>query len=90
MIRRPLRVQFRLTPAEYAQYMPLIEKRHLWTWSDLVRVALKEFWTRSQQPASDNGVRREDLPSDSQTKRSSKAKKAPALVPAKSRKTFKL
>jgi len=85
MINRPLRVQFRLTKEEYSRYMPMIEKQHLWTWSDLVRVALKKFWTDLQPTASDNGVRHADRPSDSQTPRAQKQKQATGRTPVKSR-----
>jgi anti-sigma factor RsiW len=57
VIRRDLRVQFRLTQAEYARFAPLIKELALWNWSALVRAALKSFAEKHVPPASDNGVR---------------------------------
>jgi len=54
---RDLRVQFRLTRDEYSRYSPLIRTQHHGTWSSLVRLALREYWTRNPVTPSDNGVR---------------------------------
>lgn len=65
MIRRIRRVTFRLTFQEEDLFAPLIKTLHCWTWSDLVRVALRRLVADQQaKTTSDNDVRHPDLLSD--------------------------
>jgi len=57
MIRRRRRITFRLTFEEEGLFSPLIRELHAWTWSDLVRMALRQLAARSAAPAPANGVR---------------------------------
>lgn len=57
MRNRECRVQFRMTLDEYQRYAPLIRTQRHDTWSSLVRVALREYWTRNPPAQSDNVVR---------------------------------
>lgn len=56
MIRRFHRITFRLTEAEFQRFGPLVGKMFYWTWSDLVRVALKKVAEEYEKTTSDNGV----------------------------------
>lgn len=56
MLRRNRIVQARLTWEETERLEPLIKERHLESWSELIRSALKHYWQLHQSGASDNDV----------------------------------
>jgi Arc/MetJ-type ribon-helix-helix transcriptional regulator len=61
MIHRSKRITFRLTPEEEARYAPLANKGWRINWSQVIRIALREYWDKSQKAASDNLVRQSEL-----------------------------
>lgn len=59
MLRRPLRINFRLTQEEHALFSPLMRARHCDNWSELCRVALRRLMAEVRKEESDNAVRQE-------------------------------
>lgn len=50
-IRKSSRLTFRLTPDENSRYRLLIRKMPgVWTWTDLIRVALERIWSDNGKP----------------------------------------
>jgi hypothetical protein len=68
MLRRAVRISFRLTHAEHERFKPLFGSAWCWTWSELCRLALAKMASeREAKEASDNGVRQADPLSDSRS-----------------------
>jgi hypothetical protein len=57
MIYRSRLIGFRLEPREVDKYESLKKRVNVYSWSDLVRKALKELLDRHPEPTSDNGVK---------------------------------
>jgi hypothetical protein len=57
MIRRPVRVTFRMTHEEAATFKDLIHSAHCWDWSNLIRTALRFYADAQATKTTDNGVR---------------------------------
>ena len=69
MLRRPHRINFRLSRDEYAEFNPLITQLHAWDWSNLCRMALRKLYLSTVKDTSDNYVRQD--PPAASDKRSS-------------------
>jgi hypothetical protein len=57
MIRLARIIGFRLSFKEEEEYLALRTRLHLWSWTDLVRRALRELLDKHPRQASDNGVK---------------------------------
>lgn len=68
MKNRTERVQFRMTRAERDAWEPLIEKTFAWSWSEVIRIAMRRLADHYGQVASDNGARRNDYPFELRTR----------------------
>jgi hypothetical protein len=55
MIRRSVRVNFRLTVQEEVRVTELLAKTHCWGISELCRMALRQMYERETKPASPTG-----------------------------------
>lgn len=89
MIHRRHRVNFRLLDSEFERFAGLLGKNGCWTWTDMCRKALKDYWEKMGRPEAAakkevNGLTSKysdllsDIGSPRQTSRRRNGRKKPA------------
>jgi Arc/MetJ-type ribon-helix-helix transcriptional regulator len=53
---RSKRITFRLSAAEEERYASLAHPGWRMNWSEVIRIALRQYWDRQQKQTSDNGA----------------------------------
>jgi hypothetical protein len=90
MIHRRHRVNFRLLDSEFERFAGLLGKNGCWTWTDMCRKALKDYWEKMGRPEAP--AKKEvnvltskspDLLSDIRTRRQTSARENGRKKPAR-------